>query len=98
MGFKEIKHEVISCLEQGNVSHEQRNNIEIKNLLATGDITAKEVINILKQSRGNEHQNSPHHYDSNIKVHIIKTSYSGVEWYIKWYFKVPDSIFISIHQ
>jgi hypothetical protein len=97
MGFKEIKHHIIDCLEQGNVSHEQRNNINIKNLLATGDITTKEVIDILKKSRGSEHQSSPHYYDSNINVHIIKTSYSGVKWYIKWYFIAPNSIFISIH-
>ncbi len=98
MGFKEIKRKVISCLEEGNFLHEQRNNIKIKNLLATGDITIANIIDILKKSRSNEHQSSPHHSISGVTVHIIKTSYSGDEWYIKWYFIAPNSVFISIHE
>ena len=94
MGFKAIKHQIIGCLNNGNISHDERKDIDIKNLLATGDMVPQEIIEILKKSRGNEHQSSPHHYDLSITVHVVKTS----EWYIKWYFSDPNSIFISVHK
>ena len=97
MGFKEIKYEVINCLVQGNFLHEQRKNINIKNLLSTGDITIKKVIDILKNSRGTEYQSSPHHSIPSVTVHIIITSYLGVQWYIKWYVITPNIFFISVH-
>ncbi|NOQ35070.1 MAG: hypothetical protein GQ569_04155 [Methylococcaceae bacterium] len=98
MGFKQIKHQLIQCLEQGYVIHEQRGDIDIKNLLAIGEISTNELIEIIKQTRGNEYENSPHHYDSNITVHILKTNCAKEGWYIKWYFNEPDSVFISIHH
>ena len=98
MGFKEIKYQVIECLKQGNFLHAQRKDIDIKNLLAAEEITIKKLINILKQTRGSEYKSSPHHCISSVTVHIVKTSYSGVKWYIKWYFIAPNSIFISIHK
>ncbi len=98
MGFNEIKYQVIHCLKNGNILYAERKDINVKNLLAIGEITTQDLIGILKKSKGNEHQSSPHHYDPNINVHIIKTSYSGVTWYIKWYFDEPNSIFISVHS
>ncbi len=98
MGFKQIKHDVIHCLENGNVLHEQRNSIDIKNLLATGEVSTREVIAVLKRANGNQHQSSPHHYDATITVHIVKTNHAGVDWYIKWYFDKPNSVFISVHH
>lgn len=96
-GFNAIKHRVIHCLLEGRILHEARNTIDIKNLLATGDITAIEVAEILKKTKGTEHETSPHHLDSCVMVHIVKTRYARRNWYIKWYFLEPDAVFISVH-
>ncbi len=94
MGFKEAKKKLIECLENGNIRHEERCSIDIKNLYAIGEITTEEVINIVKIARGNNYESSPHHYDRSIEVHIIRIN----TWYIKWYFSEPNTIFISIHK
>lgn len=96
-GFKAAKKGVINCLTNKDIQHELRNNIDEKNLLANGEISADYLIEILKKSRGNEYENSPHHLDKNIEVHIIKTKFDGVDWYIKWYFSSPECVFISVH-
>lgn len=98
MGFTEVKSKVINCLNSGFVLHEQRGNIDIKNLLSTGAISASEVANIIGRARGNCYSCSPHHFDANIDVHVIKTTLSGHNWYIKWYFVEPDCVFISVHS
>lgn len=96
-GFNAIKHQVILCLLEGHVLHEARGRIDIKNLLAIGEITPPEVAEILKKSRGSEHESSAHRLDTNIVVHIVKTRYARRNWYIKWYFLEPDAVFISVH-
>jgi len=37
---------------------------------------------------------SPHHDDCSVVVHVVKKD----DWYIKFYFLDPDTIFISVHQ
>ena len=96
--FTEIKRQVIQCLVEGNVLHEARNEIDIKNMFAVGAISIDEVTQIIKRSRGNEYTASAHHMDQNIDVHVIKTCHQKRQWYIKWYFIEPDAIFISVHQ
>jgi len=98
MGFKDSKRRVIDCLNNGLVLHEQRNNINIKNLLAVGQVSLDQIIEILRRSRGDSYSTSPHHYDANIEVHVVKTCHSDKDWYIKWYFIEPNSIFISVHH
>ncbi len=61
--FTDIKHQVIQCLVEGSVLHEARNDIDLKNLLEVGVISIEEVTDILKRSRGNEYESSPHHMD-----------------------------------
>lgn len=41
MGFKDVKYKVIQCLKSGTVHHEQRNHIDVKNLLAVGVLDEK---------------------------------------------------------
>ena len=71
MGFKEVKDKVIKCLNTGHVLHEVREDIDIKNLLATGTVSVSEVANIIKRARGNNYSCSPHHFNTNIDVHVI---------------------------
>lgn len=98
MGFKEAKRQVIECLNNGLVSHEERDDIDVKNLLAIGQVTLDEVAEIIGRSRGDSHSSSPHYLDSSIEVHIVKTRRLEQDWYIKWYFVEPNSVFISVHH
>ena len=93
-GFKAVKKAVIAALQGGNYQHEARNDIDQKNLLATGAITAGEVITVLKKSNGLQYSCSRLHKDIDIDCHLIKTG----SWYIKFYFIDPDTFFISVHQ
>jgi len=97
MGFKEVKAQVIDCLMHGRVRHEQRGDIDIKNLLATGVVTPEQVAAIIGRARGGDYESSPHHFDRKLPVHIINVRYGGIDWYIKWYFVEPNTVFISVH-
>ena len=93
--FKNAKIYLIECLKNGNYLHAQRGgNICVKNKLLTGEISARELIEIIKKSNGSHHLCSPHHLDASINVHIIRTA----GWYVKFYFVDPDTWFISVHQ
>jgi len=98
VAFREVKSKVIECLNNGYVLHEERDDIDVKNLLSTGVISISEVTTIIGRARGNAYSCSPHHYDTEIDVHVIKTNHSGQHWYIKWYFTDPDCVFISVHE
>lgn len=98
MDFGEVKGKVIECLNNGHVLHEERGDIDVKNLLSTGVISTSEVTTIIGRARGNSYSCSPHHYDTEIDVHVIKTIHFGQHWYIKWYFTEPDCVFISVHE
>lgn len=98
MGFKNAKHEVISCLRSGLISHEIRDQVDSKNLFSTGVIPAEKVEEIITRARGDSYTSSPHHLMNKIEVHVIKTNYDGLNWYIKWYFIEPNVVFISMHN
>lgn len=98
MGFNAVRAQVLGCMASGNVLHEARDDIDIKNLLSTGQITVESVSEIIKRAKGIDYECSPHHVIKEIDVHIIKTSYQGKNWYIKWYFVEPNSVFISVHN
>ncbi|GAB6261911.1 hypothetical protein PSSHI_21540 [Photobacterium sp. R1] len=59
MGFKNVKKQVITCLEAGAYDHEIRNNIDVKNLFQCGQLSDEYVIELIKQTRGNEYDVSP---------------------------------------
>ena len=94
MSWTKTKKTVLECLSGGRFLHYQRGDIDVKNLLSTGEISTKDVIELLKRARGNEHTESPHHLDRTIVVNIVKRR----SWYIKWYFLEPDVVFISVHE
>lgn len=98
LGFKDAKREVINCLRSGLISHEVRDQVDSKNLFATGVISATEVEEIIIRAGGDSYTSSPHHFMGELEVHVIKTNYGGLDWYIKWYFVEPNSVFISMHN
>lgn len=94
-GFKEAKRKVIAALQSGAYQHEAtRSNVDTKNLLLMGLVTAEQICDVLKRCQGQDHQSSPHHQVPSIEVHIIQRD----GWYIKFYFVDPDTVFISVHQ
>jgi len=98
LGFKDVKASVLACLDRGAVLHAERANIDIKNLLATGEVTLDEVAAVIGRARGTDYRCSPHHTVASVDVHVIRTRSYGADWYIKWYFLEPDSVFISVHH
>ena len=98
MGFKDVKANVLACLNSGAILHAERGNIDVKNLLATGQVTTDDIAEVIGRARGTDYQCSPHHLVANIDVHIIKTTHRGMDWYIKWYFVEPNCVFISVHH
>ena len=99
MGYRQAKKQVLECLTGGRVEHEMdRCEIDIKNLLVTGVVTATQVADAIGRSGGTEYECSPHHFDENVEVHIIKTQHGDRTWYIKWYFVSPNVVFISVHE
>jgi hypothetical protein len=93
-GYKEAKRKVLLALASGSYLHEARGQVDVKNKLATGEVSAQDVADLIKKSTGKDHSKSPHHADGSIIVHVI----SRQGWYIKFYFVDPDTWFISVHR
>jgi hypothetical protein len=93
--YREVKRAVISALRSGRFQHEARAGVNVKNLLATGQITAQFVESLIARSDGTQYSSSPHHNAASIDVHIIVSG----GWYVKFYFVGdPETVFISVHQ
>ena len=96
MGFKDVKKQVVKCIEEGAYEHEARNyTINFKNLFATGQISEQKVIELIQCCSGQQYEISTHHADAAIKVHILKPVNKEKIWYIKFYFLEPNVVFIS---
>lgn len=94
MGFKLVKAKVIKALLDGAYEHEVRLDIDEKNKLQNGEVSAKFVTELIRRSTGDDYESSPHHQDRRVEVHVIVKN----EWYIKFYFIDPTTVFISVHQ
>ena len=89
MGFTEVKKKVLLALLSGNYEHETRSGlIDEKNQLATGQVTAAFVSNIVKRCTGSDYESSPHHKAPSVTVHVIRKN----NWYVKFYFLVQRFI------
>lgn len=94
-GFREAKSKAIAALVNGTYQNiTNRSAIDTKNLLFTGLVTAQQICDIIKRSRGTDHSTSSHHQEASILVHVIQRE----GWYLKFYFLDPDTFFISVHQ
>lgn len=94
IGFREAQRAVIAALEAGEYQHVSRGDIDVKNLLAAGEVSASEVAQVVRSCRGIHYTSSPHHAVDAIEVHVLKRD----GWYIKFFFIEPDTWFISVHQ
>ena len=94
MGFKKIKKTVIAALRNGTFQHEVRGDIDVKNLLSTGAVSASFVDQLLSNCTNDHLETSPHHHVAAIDVHVVTKD----GWYIKFYFVDPLTMFISVHK
>ena len=103
MGLKDTRSKVIECLRSGNIQHEARDQIDIKNLLSTGAVSVEDVIKMVNATKGTEFVTSPHHAWPSIDVYTFKpkiwnkTANKREAWYVKCYLLEPDTWFISVH-
>ena len=98
MGFVAARSLLIDALASGMYQHEQRRDIERKNLLAVGDVSPDFVVGLLKACRGTQYKASPHHFVTGITCHEFKPVVARRQWYVKAYFLSADAGFISVHQ
>lgn len=97
MGLKDVRIRAIKCLENGNFVHEERDSIDEKNLLASNEVQTEFVVKLLKQTTGLNYNESPHHILEDVNVHVCKPILENKQWYVKFYFEEPDTVFISVH-
>jgi hypothetical protein len=101
MSFRQSQHQLVAALRAGTFEHEMRDVLSEKNLLAVGEVTVEEVIEVVSRARGGDHTESPHHWDPETTVHVYRPVIDGVRWYIKAYFLNPpggSAVFISVHR
>jgi hypothetical protein len=98
MGFKDTKHKVLECLSSGNILHEIRQGIDVKNVFAKGQVTVDEVSLIIARAKGTQYELFKYFAVSSLDIHILKTRFDGQRWYIKWYYVAPNSVFVSVHH
>lgn len=93
-GFKKARHGVIAALQSGQYLHVARGDLDVKNLLAMGEVSAETIVEIIRSCSGVHHSCSPHHAVPTVDVHVLKRH----GWYIKFYFIEPHTWFVSVHQ
>lgn len=98
VGFRAARRRLCEALNTPRtIIHEPRSEQPSKNLLQSGVVTPEEVFEVVRAARGHEYNESPHHQEAEIIVHVIARPHQNVDWYIKWYIIEPNAVFISVH-
>lgn len=98
MGLRDVRVLLVDALESGRYQHQARQVQSEKNLLATEEVSAAEVVALLHRCRGSEYSTSPLHFDPATTCHVFRPVQRGERWYIKAYFLSHDAVFISVHR
>lgn len=98
MPFREARSKIIAALRAGTYSHEARETLRERNLLAVGEVSAGFVVGLLERASGADHRESPHHWDTQTTVHAFLCRHHGERWYVKAYFIDDETRFISVHR
>lgn len=92
-GFVAVRQAVLAALQRGDYQHEARGSIDVKNLLATGEVSPEQVMAVIRRCNGTQHECTPHHRMPKVECHVIRSQ----GWYVKFYFLDPVTVFISVH-
>jgi hypothetical protein len=101
VGLNAVRAALIAAVESGEFQHEMRDSLSEKNLLAIGEVTEAEVIQMLWRTKGDQYSSSRHDWDADTLVHVFRPEMDGERWYIKAYFLDPrdqSAMFISVHK
>ena len=100
MGFTDVKHLVLACLDAGAFGFAIREHMSEKNLLATGAVTVEQVRRMIGRCTGLHYKALPMTEDPATLKHELRPVVDGRQWFIRFYFvKNPDDLvmFISVH-
>jgi hypothetical protein len=104
VALNEARKKAVAAIKAGQIQHQARASIDVKNLLATGAVTVDDAILVINACKGSGYAMSPHDQIKDIDVHVFKSKvqiaseFSKSEWYVKLYFLEPDVWFISMHK
>jgi len=76
---------------------EYRPDLATKNLLATGAVSAAQVIEMLSCCTESQYECYPHLDDNRTLVHDFRPNWSGKGWIVKCYILSGIGMFISVH-
>ncbi len=96
IGFTAAKQKLVAALDNGDYLHAARSgNLNSKNLLLPGQVSAEQIASIVKACQGPDYTSDPLHSCPSVEVYILK----GDGWYIKFCFlENPSVMFISAQQ
>lgn len=98
MRFKEVRALVIQAVETGHYQHEERAEIDEKNLLHASKVTPEFVVRLLHRCSGEQYRPSRHHIDPTLVCHVFTPDRRGERWYVKVYFRANVAVFVSVHR
>jgi len=106
MGERGIRSRVIKALRQGKVQHEAIDGgVNEDDLLQSGQVSAEEVIDFLKLTRGMEHEEMIHPKMPHVRMNIFRSNIEAgglnFDWYVKCYCLseiVKEVWFVSVHS
>ncbi len=100
MGFTDVKHLVLACLDAGAFAFVIREEMSEKNLFATGELTVEQVRRMIGRCSGLQYRALPMTEDPGTLKHELRPLVDGRQWFIRFYFvKSPHDlvVFISVH-
>jgi len=99
MSFDAYRGLLVEKLASGEFSHEPREAMEEKNLLAVGEVSAAMVAKLLRRCTPQQYATGQHHKLPRVVVHVFRPlDVDGAGWYIKAYFLRGGATFISVHR
>lgn len=98
MGLNEVRALLIEAVLAQRVRHEERADIDEKNLLQNGVVSVAFVIRLLRRCSGWEYGTSRHHFLENVQCHTFTPHVEGERWYVKAYLQAGEAVFISVHR
>jgi len=76
---------------------EFRSDMATKNLLAIGEVSPEQVVEMLESCKETQYSFYPHLDDPTVTVHDFRPKWEGKRWMVKCYLLSSSAWFISVH-